>query len=78
VTRNRRHFNRFAAHTRLKHAIYRYYVERWARILLHTWDRVRIVDACAGAGADDEGTPGSPLIALDEGEKAASQLSALK
>jgi hypothetical protein len=36
------------------------------------------VDACAGAGADDEGTPGSPLIALEEGERAAAQISATK
>lgn len=78
MARNKAHFNRFAPHTRLKHAIYRRYVERWARILLSRWDRVRIVDACAGAGADDEGTPGSPLIALDEGERAAAQISAAK
>ena len=78
MARNKAHFNRFAPHTRLKHAIYRRYVERWARILLSRWDRVRIVDACAGAGADDEGTPGSPLIALNEGERAAAQISATK
>ncbi|HET7232024.1 MAG TPA: three-Cys-motif partner protein TcmP [Longimicrobium sp.] len=59
----------------MKHAIYGKYVERWARILLSRWDFVRIVDACAGAGADADGRPGSPLIAFNEGQKAAAQLS---
>lgn len=78
MARNKAHFDRFAPHTRLKHAIYGRYIERWARILLSRWDKVRIVDACAGAGADDEGRPGSPLIAYNEGRTAAAQMSAQK
>lgn len=78
MAKNKAHFSRFAPHTRLKHVIYGRYIERWARILLSWWDEVRIVDACAGAGSDDEGRPGSPLIALAEGQKAASQMSAQK
>lgn len=75
MTSNRDHFDSFAPHTRLKHAVYGYYVQRWARILLRNWDVVRIVDACAGEGADEAGKPGSPLIGLREADAAARQLS---
>jgi hypothetical protein len=67
MTKNKGHFEAFAPHTLLKHAVYDCYVERWSRILLRWHDTIRIVDACAGEGADDEGNPGSPLIALKNG-----------
>lgn len=71
------HFEEFGPHTLLKHAIFRYYVERWARILLSIpgTNRLRIVDACAGEGGDSAGRPGSPVIAMVEAAKAAEQMS---
>lgn len=77
-----RHFGSFEPHTLLKHAILRAYEERWARVLLGRTDsnrtRVRIVDACAGAGQDEVGNPGSPLISIREAEKAREQLSEIR
>lgn len=73
------HFKSFEPHTRLKHAILRAYIERWSRILLGAGSgrqRVRIVDACAGEGQDEQGNPGSPLIAIREAEKARGQMTA--
>lgn len=75
MTRNREHFEEFAPHTLLKHAVYGGYLERWSRILLSRFDVVRVVDACAGEGGDEAGNPGSPLIALQKGRAAVSQLS---
>lgn len=73
------HFESFEPHTLLKHAVLRAYIERWSRILLvgggRTRQRVRIVDGCAGAGQDESGNPGSPLIAIQEAEKARGQLT---
>jgi three-Cys-motif partner protein len=71
------HFEEFGPHTLLKHAILRYYVERWARILLSIpgTNCLRIVDACAGEGGDAAGRPGSPVIAMVEAAKAAEQMS---
>jgi hypothetical protein len=76
MTKNRDHFEVFAPHTLLKHAVYGFYVERWSRILLRFFDTLRIVDACAGEGGDVSGNPGSPLIALRKGAEAARQLTA--
>lgn len=77
-----RHFDSFEPHTLLKHAILRAYEERWARVLLARVDsprtRVRIVDACAGAGQDEIGNPGSPLLSIHEAEKAREQLSEMR
>lgn len=79
MVQSARHFESFEPHTLLKHAILRAYEERWARVLLSRPDsrrtRVRIVDACAGAGQDEIGNPGSPLISIREAEKARAQLS---
>jgi three-Cys-motif partner protein len=70
------HFENFEAHTLLKHAIFRYYLERWSRILLlRHFSMVRVVDACAGSGGDGAGHPGSPLIALAEARKAVADIS---
>jgi three-Cys-motif partner protein len=59
------HWERFEAHTRLKHAILRAYLGAWGRILLLNGPHQTIwfVDGFAGRGRDSEGTPGSPLIA---------------
>ncbi|HEU0016596.1 MAG TPA: three-Cys-motif partner protein TcmP [Longimicrobium sp.] len=71
---SQQHFDEFKGHTLLKHAIFRYYVERWSRILLRHFDELRIVDACAGAGQDAQGRPGSPMIAVVEARKAVEQM----
>ena len=82
MVQSARHFESFEPHTLLKHAILRAYEERWARVLLarpgSPRTRVRIVDACAGAGQDEIGNPGSPLISIREAEKAREQLSAMR
>lgn len=82
MVQSARHFESFEPHTLLKHAILRAYEERWARVLLARPDsrrtRVRIVDACAGAGQDEIGNPGSPLISIREAEKARGQLSLMR
>jgi three-Cys-motif partner protein len=69
------HFHEFEPHTLLKHAILRGYLERWARILLSHFNRLRFVDACAGHGGDEAGNPGSPVIAARECRKAAADLT---
>ncbi|HEX6040534.1 three-Cys-motif partner protein TcmP [Longimicrobium sp.] len=82
MVQSARHFESFEPHTLLKHAILRAYEERWARVLLVRTGsprrRVRIVDACAGAGQDESGNPGSPLISIHEAEKAREQLSTMR
>lgn len=82
MAENADHFGKFEPHTLLKHAILRAYEERWARVLLvrpgSPRTRVRIVDACAGAGQDASGNPGSPLISIREAEKAREQLTVLR
>lgn len=66
MSQNEGHFEAFEPHTLLKHAILRAYLHAWAMKLLlwsQAGDTVYFVDAFAGAGQDDEGNPGSPLIA---------------
>lgn len=66
MTQNATHFDDFAPHTLLKHAILRAYLQRWALKLLmwgQAGDTVYFVDGFAGAGQDRQGNPGSPLIA---------------
>jgi three-Cys-motif partner protein len=61
----------FQAHTRLKHFLLEVYLKQWASILIAgrtnagaTAPRMLwFVDAFAGAGRDEQGTPGSPVIA---------------
>lgn len=62
-----RHWRSFPGHTRLKHAVLRAYLGAWARILLSRGQHETIwfVDGFAGRGRDDEGNPGSPLIACE-------------
>lgn len=61
------HFVQFQDHTLLKHAILRRYLSTWANKLLswrgRDYERIWFVDAFAGAGQDQLGNPGSPLIA---------------
>jgi three-Cys-motif partner protein len=66
VTSNRRHFEQFEPHTRLKHLIFDRYIPAWGMKILR-WGRagrrLAIVDAFAGRGRDDAGNDGSPVIA---------------
>ena len=59
------HFEEFKSHTELKHAILNAYIVAWAMKLL-MWRRagstLAIVDGFAGAGQDEAGNDGSPII----------------
>jgi three-Cys-motif partner protein len=61
-----KHFEAFADHTLLKHAILYAYLQRWAFKILQ-WggagDTAFFVDGFAGAGRDRAGNAGSPVIA---------------
>lgn len=67
------HFGMFQAHTRLKHFLLEVYLKQWASILIAGRTIAGVipprmlwfVDAFAGAGRDEQGTPGSPLIAAE-------------
>ena len=67
----RDHFKRFDHHTLVKHFLLDSYVKGWAAILLGTaahpgrFRRIVFVDAFAGAGGDEQGRPGSPVIASE-------------
>lgn len=77
MTNNRRFFDEFQPHTRLKHAILKAYVIAWAMKLLlrrGAGHRLAIVDAFAGAGRDSAGNDGSPLIAVKKAREAMSAL----
>jgi len=66
VANNRKHFDGFEPHTLLKHTVLRAYLQTWARKMLLRPGATRelcIVDACAGAGRDAQGNPGSPVLA---------------
>src|SRR5438309_580826 len=66
MTQHEGHFGGFQPHTLLKHAILNSYIVAWGMKIL-MWggagQRLAIVDAFAGRGRDDEGNPGSPIIA---------------
>ena len=52
-------------HTRAKHEILRRYLQAWFPILAHGgFPRVVVIDGFAGPGIYDDGSDGSPLIAL--------------
>ena len=66
----------FAPHSRHKHLIFKSYFEAWVRKLTlrpEGGDRLCVVDACAGAGHDAAGNPGSPLIAARAAKAAVEQ-----
>jgi three-Cys-motif partner protein len=67
------HFGMFQAHTRLKHFLLQVYLKQWPSILITGRTNAGaaaprmlwFVDAFAGAGRDEQGTPGSPIIAAE-------------
>jgi three-Cys-motif partner protein len=52
-------------HTQAKHEILRRYLEAWFPILVSHTGKARIIDGFAGPGEYEDGSIGSPLIALD-------------
>ena len=54
----------------IKLEILRQYLRKWLPVFIkdhnRTWLKLAIYDLFAGAGADKDGTPGSPIIILDE------------
>lgn len=66
MTQHANHFDEFKGHTELKHAILNAYIVEWA-MKLFMWgqagDTLAIVDGFAGAGHDEAGNDGSPIIA---------------
>ena len=75
---HRKHFERFEEHTLLKHGVFRRYLRTWARKLLfwtgRDFDRIWVVDGFAGAGSDEVGNPGSPLIAAQTAREVDNEL----
>jgi three-Cys-motif partner protein len=81
VSQNRSHFDEFAAHTLLKHAILHAYLEAWARKLLLRPGAGRVVwyvDANAGEGMDELGNEGSPVLAARIAQRAEAQLREMR
>jgi len=58
-----KHFDEFRGHTLLKHLVLRKYVGAWAAKVRTIRREAWFIDAFAGEGADNQGNPGSPLIA---------------
>src|SRR5215813_12195612 len=52
-------------HTGAKHALLRFYLERWFRILATANRKLNYIDGFCGPGRYKGGEPGSPLVALD-------------
>lgn len=51
--------------TRAKHEILRTYLGGWFAVMGHTMQRILFLDAFAGPGEYIDGSPGSPIIALE-------------
>lgn len=64
------HKKPFDEGTLIKLEILRQYLRKWLPVFIkdhnRIWQKLAIYDLFAGAGADKDGTPGSPLIILDE------------
>ena len=52
------------AHTRAKHDLLRHYLKAWYPIIARYSDRAVFIDGFAGPGTYEDGSPGSPIIAL--------------
>ena len=74
------HFDEFGPHTRLKHLILKADLSSWAfKMLLRdgAGDRAYFIDACAGAGMDQVGNHGSPVLAAREAAIARTRVRAM-
>jgi three-Cys-motif partner protein len=54
----------YPEHTEAKHAIFANYLDAWFPILATGHGRVLVLDGFAGRGVYNDGSPGSPIIAL--------------
>lgn len=55
----------YPEHTEAKHDILGHYLDAWYPILSSTHGRILVLDGFAGRGRYNDGSPGSPIIALD-------------
>jgi three-Cys-motif partner protein len=55
----------YPEHTQAKHDILGHYLDAWFPILSSTPGRILVLDGFAGRGVYNDGSPGSPIIALD-------------
>jgi three-Cys-motif partner protein len=55
----------YPEHTEAKHDILGHYLDAWYPILASGHGRVLVLDGFAGRGVYNDGSPGSPIIALD-------------
>lgn len=62
------HNKKFSEETKLKLDIFRECFREWFPVFVHQkfWNKLYIYDLFAGSGYDAEGSPGSPLILLEE------------
>lgn len=81
MSQHANHFDEFKAHTELKHAILNAYIVAWAMKLL-MWRKagktLAIVDGFAGAGQDEAGNDGSPIIIARRAVEAMAAAKAAK
>jgi len=52
-------------HSKVKHFILKKYLDQWLPKLAQKWAQVAYIDAYAGRGIYKDGSPGSPIIALE-------------
>lgn len=67
----------YKEHTKVKHGILQKYISSWIRILGRWHSRVCYFDCFAGRGKYEDGTPGSPLIAMEKASELKKQFTYL-
>lgn len=55
----------YQKHTEIKHIVFGKYLTGWIRIVGSSWRKICYFDCFAGRGEYSDGTPGSPIRALD-------------
>jgi three-Cys-motif partner protein len=63
----------YKEHTRVKHDILKKYLPSWLRVLGTSHSRLCYFDGFAGRGEYEDGSPGSPLIAMEIAEDLVSR-----
>ena len=63
----------YREHTRVKHNILKKYLPQWLTILGKGYSRLCYFDGFAGRGEYEDGSPGSPLIAMEIAEELVKQ-----
>jgi three-Cys-motif partner protein len=64
----------YKEHTRVKHALLEKYLRAWIPILGSTNPRIMYVDGFAGRGVYEDGSPGSPVLAMKLADEFAPRL----